>query len=84
MPACLPVCLYICLPAYTGSQAKTAVVVIQGVKELHDAGFYHMDLKPENLCMVAGAKVEDLHAYVVDLGSCVDPQDGKLSPIAFW
>jgi len=40
---------------------------VQGTAAVHDAGWAHMDLKPDNLCM----EIQDglPHPYLVDFGS---------------
>lgn len=40
---------------------------VQGTAAVHDAGWAHMDLKPDNTCM----EIEDglPHSYLVDFGS---------------
>lgn len=43
---------------------------LQGVKDLHDAGWAHLDIKPDNLCMVMHPSTAQVHSYVIDYGSC--------------
>ena len=49
---------------------------MQGVAAIHDAGWAHMDIKPDNLCaeIIAG----QLHPYVVDFGSSLELAAGEL------
>ena len=49
------------------SQSDMCCFGLQGIAAIHDAGWAHMDIKPDNLCaeVIAG----QLHPYVVDFGS---------------
>ncbi len=59
-----------------------AAGTVQGTAAVHDAGWAHMDLKPDNLCM----EIQDglPHPYLVDFGSSLmqDTSRSTLSCLA--
>ena len=72
----LCVLFQVLLFANTGIQS-CCCDMLQGIVELHEAGFCHLDLKPQNLCMLAGATVEELHPIIIDYGSAVSLETGE-------
>ena len=50
---------------------------LQGVVDLHDAGWAHLDLDPDHLCMVRQPDTAEVHSYIVGYGSCQLQGAGK-------
>lgn len=45
--------------------------MLQGVVDMHDAGWAHLDLKPDNVCMELRPGTPGSHSYVIDYGSAL-------------
>lgn len=43
---------------------------LQGVADMHDAGWARLDIKPDNLCMAMQPSTYDVQLYIMDYGSC--------------
>ena len=43
---------------------------MQGTVALHEAGWAHLDIKPDNVCVALDADSHLPHCYLVDYGSC--------------
>lgn len=50
--------------------------LLQGVIDMHEAGWAHMDIKPDNTILGRQPGADKLHAYVIDYGSCLQPGTG--------
>ena len=49
---------------------------VQGVVDMHAAGWAHMDIKPDNTCMELKGESAELHGYLIDYGSCIKQATG--------
>ena len=45
---------------------------------MHDAGWAHLDIKPDNICMVQQPNAAHVHSCVIDYGSCQQQGAGIL------
>ena len=49
---------------------------MQGVVDMHDAGWAHLDIKPDNVCMELKPSTPGGHCHVIDYGSALKPGTG--------
>lgn len=52
--------------------------MLQGVVDMHAAGWAHLDLKPDNVCMELRPGTPGSHSYVIDYGSALQLGTGVL------
>lgn len=46
-------------------------MMLQGVADMHNAGWAHLDIKPANICMELKPGTSGGHSYVIDYGSAL-------------
>ncbi|CAJ0582845.1 unnamed protein product, partial [Mesorhabditis spiculigera] len=49
---------------------RLSLKCLDAIKQLHNLGFIHRDIKASNFCLVPGCSAKDLGVYLVDFGLC--------------